>query len=270
MWGRRAKSTPARPPRTVDAPIRLVLLGNPRSGNTAFRRMLAERFGLVQLAFHDIGDIPTDLPDRVIIQIHTPWDPDFEEWLEARGFQTIALARHPLETLLSMLRFASFEPAVDRWLSGGLLRSVLGASPADDAFHRFAVGDDAGELLSVASSWWPMADYRVTHEDVLQRPESVLQRFDALVGGATSSLTTSVAAGSAESIRAETPQHIWMASSGYWTELIGRPLAAATLAAHPLAFQSGGFSIDAARDLTTEDVQDHWDQLAELSATRAR
>jgi hypothetical protein len=50
--------------------MRIAILSTPRSGNTWVRRVLADIYDLTELAVHNPADIPVEIPERAILQLH--------------------------------------------------------------------------------------------------------------------------------------------------------------------------------------------------------
>lgn len=92
--------------------MRIAIIGTPRSGNTAMRSVLAAAYELTEMASHDASFLRSDLPDNTIAQVHCAYDQGLRDHLRSQDIDIVTPRRHPLDTLLSMLHFAQFEPQV--------------------------------------------------------------------------------------------------------------------------------------------------------------
>lgn len=100
------------------ASLKIAVISTPRSGNTWVRSVLSKALKLEQIAVHNPQEIPPILPERVALQIHWYREPNFQAILKSNGFKVVTIARHPLDVLISALRFIPHEPLTSRWLEG--------------------------------------------------------------------------------------------------------------------------------------------------------
>src|SRR5438093_10973655 len=138
------------------APVRIVLLSTPRSGNNWLRHLLTNLYDVPGLSIHNPADVQWEaLPPHCILGIHWHPVPAFVSLLERHGFRSVALVRHPLDVLISILHFALHAPTA-RWLEGegGDEGPIYGAMPRSTAFLEYAAGTRATALLSVSREWW--------------------------------------------------------------------------------------------------------------------
>jgi hypothetical protein len=205
---------------------RFALVSSPRSGNTWLRRMLAALFGLQERAVHTPGELGWDgLPPRSILQLHWPADPAFVAQLEQHGFHVVVLVRHPLDTLISILHFATHEPQTTRWLDGahGDERSILGAEPCSQRFVAYATGPRAGALVGVSGEWSQRHDVTlVRFEDLVNFPARELQRIVERPGvRPVISVEEAIETVSFARMRHEANnQHFWQGQPGLWRHLL--------------------------------------------------
>ncbi len=108
--------------------MRIAIIGTPRSGNTAMRSVLAAAYELTEMASHDASFLRSDLPDNTIAQVHCAYDQGLRDHLRSQDIDIVTPRRHPLDTLLSMLHFAQFEPQVANWLGGNWLHDPRAAT----------------------------------------------------------------------------------------------------------------------------------------------
>ncbi|MGP8120044.1 MAG: hypothetical protein ACLP8B_05890 [Xanthobacteraceae bacterium] len=226
--------------------LRLALISTPRSGNTWVRSVLADVLGLHEVAVHSPREIPTGLPERVVLQLHWKRERDFEDWLAKEGFRILALARHPLDVLLSVLHFVRKERQVDRWLDGQALipPALSSATPVSSAFRQYALSEGAAALLNVSASWWSKEGVlRARYEDLVAAPEVEFGRLVAALGGSERSLQQALARFRLEFFQSLPNRHGWRGQSGMWRQLI-TPLAALQIYwRHRADFRALGYDI---------------------------
>jgi len=206
--------------------MRLALISTPRSGNTWVRKFLASALFLEQDAVHDWRDVSPPLPTRYILQVHWYREPQFLDWLNENGFTPVVIARHPLDVLISILRFAKYEPQTSRWLEGaGKLPVDLGqANPTSKRFLDWAVGPGAENLLSVSYAWWQdEAAFRLKYEDAIFNPE---ETFGRLLRAADPEFTPDGRASALlhkrifEELQHAPNKHAWQGQPGLWKQVI--------------------------------------------------
>ena len=244
--------------------MRLAVVSTPRSGNSWVREVLGIAYGLDQIAVHDRDELPSPLPDRVVLQAHWDRTADLADEWAARGVRVITVARHPLDVLISMLHFSRFEPTVARWLGGDYLAGLAGASPAGDAFARFAVSPGAGHLLGVTPQWWAApGTVRVRYEEMCADAAiALLSVQDELGAPPATPFDVALAARPIELFRASPNRHGWQGRPGLWRRLIVAELAERVRRAHPQPFSVLGYDCDADPHLTRADAAAAWDALA--------
>lgn len=109
--------------------------------------MLAAALGIVETAAHTPAKIAWEsLPPECLVAMHWHRTPDLEKIL--REYRILVTARHPLDVLISILRFAQSHPATTRWLEGegGNENILIGADPTDAKFLEYALSDRAAAL----------------------------------------------------------------------------------------------------------------------------
>jgi hypothetical protein len=224
--------------------VRIALISSPRSGNTFIRAAIAHCLGIAEIAIHDYREAPQRLPDDVLLQIHWRREPEFLAWLESHHFRVATIARHPLDVLLSAVRFASREPQVARWLGGNTILPVeLGAAgSASPEFLRYCLSDGAAALLSVTPLWWHAPDtLRIRYEEVAVTPERAMSDAVMALGGDPSKIPGALEASRLERWRATPNQHGWRGRAGNWTELIATTDAIRIFWRHREVFASLGY-----------------------------
>lgn len=240
--------------------MRLAVIGTPRSGNSLLRKVLSHAYGLGEVGSHDPEYLLGDLPDNTVFQVHAACTPQVQASLRRQGVLVVTPTRHPLDTLLSMLHFAQFEPEVDRWLGGEYLADLPGCDPTSRAFREFALGEGAGALLGVSVGWAPHADVVIDYTESATEPLTVLAHeglgAHRIVGDAAVMREVSAF----DAFHRTGNMHGWLGRAGYWTSFIPGHLAADIQSAHSAAFAVGGYGIDGAADLAAPAIRMAWAQ----------
>src|SRR5476649_184977 len=125
----------------MEAPLRIAVIGTPRSGNSWLRLLVGSATGLHTFAVHELSaSVLAGLPPECVVQIHWRREPDFLAFLAAHGFRVLTVARHPLDVLISILQFAVHDSESDRWLlgRGGDESGIFGAMPGSRVFVEYA------------------------------------------------------------------------------------------------------------------------------------
>lgn len=156
---------------------RIAIISTPRSGNTWLRRLLSDIYSLEEIGEHKFNDFYIPKKDNLIIQIHWPYNKRILEVLKKNNFKILSLSRHPLDILISILRFSRFSLGFNRWL-GGLkdINKITFLNPYDKEFVDYALGDEINQLFEVSGSWWQQDDViKVSYEDLNNDPVKVLK-----------------------------------------------------------------------------------------------
>ena len=243
--------------------MRILIVSTPRSGNTWLRRLLSGALASPEYAVHRPTDLDwASLPRDCIVQMHWRVRPDVLRICHDFSFQPILIVRHPLDVLVSILHFCTFQPTTRFWLDGeaGDERSIHGKDPADPAFGAYAVSARAAALLSVSVEWMGRAIPSLRFEDLVAQPESELPAFlKRLPVRPVRPLREVIQANTLEKNRAAlSNQHCWQGRPGIWRQLVGRDLAGRIRLAHPGAFESLGYRIEPACNLTPEEIRALW------------
>jgi SAM-dependent methyltransferase len=253
---------------------RIAILSTPRSGNMWLRRLLISLSPAVELSVDTPAGVPwDDLPADVVLQLHWPPTDELQRDLTAAGFSTVALARHPLDVLLSILQFAQHEARTARWLNGaeGNEIDLIAADPCSAAFRTYAASPRAQALLALTPSWWdsPQLDTRVRYEDLVASPETELVRVGSELGLSTTGVEAAIADNTLERLRAETGStHFWRGEPGLWHSLLPLAVAEEIAAHHASAFATCGFAVDAETELTIDRARTNWHNMLAAVAPR--
>lgn len=245
--------------------LRIALVGSPRTGNTWIRTLLAESYGLAEMAVHAPTHLPwPSLPDRLIVQLHWHRLPVFRAMLRAFGFRVVTVARHPLDVLVSVLQFCQSEPATEFWLSGegGDEARLLGASPHDDGFRTWALSNRARALLSVTPEWWDDGEaIRIRYEDVVAQPGAALAQVAKRLGAEPVRDVGEVGQRvSLEEMRrrfSANPGHFWKGRPGVGSEVLDSATAGAIAAAHAPVFRALEYPSRTV-ERSVEEARDAW------------
>jgi len=223
--------------------------------------MLAATLGIFETAIHDCSEVDwCALPDEFVIQMHWNRTPDILSFLARQRIQPIGIVRHPLDVLVSILHFCTYEPATARWLAGqgGSEASLIGSSPAHSSFLDYALSQRAEALLDVSAQWVAGGYAHMRYEDLVSSPVSTLQKF--LHGQRISRPTQTVVRDhSLEALRQSNyNNHFWRGQPGIWRSLISESAAQQIYAHHKRRFDLLGYSIKGAARLSPQEVIENW------------
>lgn len=260
-------------------PLRVALLSTPRAGNTWLRKLLATTLNLTEWAVHTPRDINwACLPDRVIIQLHWSRDPQLEEKLAEHNFRVVALSRHPLDVLISILAFAQHDSSTRNWLGGaaGNEQSLEGAAPLSPAFLQYALSDRAAALLKVSGDWHSYPGVcRIRYEDLVSNPASELQRLAKEVEPACEPdarlLEAALYQNTAQQMRSRNVNelfHVWQARPNLWKELLPAATAHQIYSARSSAFAASGYTCEPNVDLQPARAAETWDRMEQQTQSR--
>lgn len=224
------------------------------------RNILGQSYCLAEKTFNttqEISEFP--LVEDCIYQIHQIYNEQFAYWLARKKFKTVALIRHPLDTLLSQIKFSSRGPNVKCWWTDKIIIRESGNDPAADKFKKYLTSDLASELLSVSPSWWDVADYRLKYEDVLDNPDYVYSIF----GEPKRHLGNEEIDSFKKNLASFQRSYIWTGAAGHWSNIIDAETAQAVYEKNLDAFACGRYTIDQARELTDEQIRSAWEAPAQ-------
>jgi hypothetical protein len=219
-------------PSTVSRhPLRLAMIGTPRSGNTWLRRVLATAFEFGgeagwESAVHNPADLDwgTD-PPRSIVQVHIARKPEYESLLASHDVRPVVPTRHPFDVLISILQYATHVHDTHRWLfgEGGDEVAIRGLDPNHPAFLDYARGPRAEALLAVSPAWSraPGA-IPVRYEDLVNNPLPTLERLAQAIGQQpVVDWATALERNTKDELRKSHGfGHIWKGRPGLWRSLL--------------------------------------------------
>jgi hypothetical protein len=230
----------------ADEPLRVAIVSSPRSGNSWIRSTLAGALQAQEIAVHNYLDAPADIPKRCILQLHWYREPNFQRWLLSRDFKIVTIARHPLDVLVSALKFIRYEPETSRWLEGntGLPGGLIASAPCSEEFLAYATSFEAENLLSISYQWWHDEHVlKVRYEDAILDPVGVLGNLIETCGGEPGAVLPWLDRVSLEKMRALPNRHGWQAKPGLWKQLIPPLDALRIFRRHRTIFRKMGYSV---------------------------
>jgi hypothetical protein len=249
------------------APARIAVLSTPRSGNNWLRHLLTRLYDIPSLAAHNPADLDwMGLPPHCVFGIHWHPVPPFLTLLERHGFRMVALARHPLDVLISILHFALHAPTA-RWLEGegGQEQPIYGAMPRSAAFLDYTTGKRATALLAVSREWWTVPGcLRIRYEELAADPHAALGRLmDGLAMTPRASIDGALAATTIPKLRDLTncPHHFWQGRVGLWRSLLPAPEAYAIAKSQSDSFSELGYACNPDPNLQGAEADANWIEL---------
>ncbi len=167
--------------------MRVAIISSPRSGNSWLRTLLAGTLDIPEFAVHNWREIIDPLPESCVLQIHWYREPGFQKYLHDNGFKIITVTRHPLDILLSVLRFCKYDPNNARWLEGNCNLDYLfeqDATPICPAFLEWCTSFGCENLLSVSYQWAHEPNVtKVRYEDLLHNPRDIISTLTSRLTG---------------------------------------------------------------------------------------
>lgn len=261
--------------RREDRPLRVAIVGTPRSGNTWLRGLLAGLYGLPELAAATPEAIDWGgLPRRCALQIHWLREEPFEAQLARHGFRVVVPARHPLDVLISGLNYEQYLAEPSRWRNPeGFGRTLSGATPRSPEFIEYATANHPGSVLSFSPSWWPAPGVlRVRYEDLLADAAGTLARLveqlDAEPVAPIAEVVEACALDRARSNRESWQYHYWQGQVGLWKILLTPWVAGQILGAQRQVFEALGYDCEPDEELDGHRADANWYRLQYHSVRR--
>jgi len=218
--------------------LRVAVVSSPRSGNSWIRSTLAGCLDAHDLAFHRPTDAPDKLPSRCIVQIHWDRTDEFLAWLTHHKMRVMTIARHPLDVLLSAVRYGIHARDVREWLEGetGLPVYIPGSGTAE--FLEYCLSKGASRLLGVTPQWWQFQPaIKVRYEDFVSNPPNTFESLLHELGGDAERLPEMLRLHSLKNMRRTPNRHGWRGEPGHWTRLIASRDAQAIYERHADVFR---------------------------------
>jgi hypothetical protein len=259
----------------VGHPLRLAVIGTPRSGNTWVRGLFASLYGLEELAVDRPDQIDWDrLPARCILQIHQYPDPQFDALIARHGFRVLTPARHPLDVLISALNYAQHTRSAPEWSDAtGAARTLRGATPITVEFRQYAAISHPGAVLSFSPAWWERPDVlRIRYEDLVADPGARLQelalRIDRRVVRPVDEAVGYFTIDARRSNLQVWQYHFGLGRPGIWRDLIPSELARSIADRQRPAFDVLGYPCDPDPTLDEIQAERNWYRLQTQLLTR--
>lgn len=249
-------------------PPRLAIVSTPRCGNTWLLHALQLLYDMPGAPISTPSELDWPrLPPGFVFQLH--WHPtsEFVALLAGHRFRVLALTRHPLDCLISVLHF-SLHDRTEHWLEGesGDERSIFAAMPRSTAFLDYASGPRAAALLSVSEEWKARpGTYVLRYENMVRDTAGELRRLADAVGATLRRPIEEVAAATTlQGMRDRTnpSRHFWMGQPGLWRRLLPAPEAQRIHAAHADLFASWDYPCDPDVDLSGSAADAAWTALS--------
>lgn len=259
----------------VNQPLRLAVIGTPRSGNTWVRGLFASLYGLVELAVDRPEQLDWDhLPSRCILQIHQYPDPSFDALIARHGFRVLTPARHPLDVLISALNYAQHTLTAPEWTDAtGTARTLRGASPISLEFRQYAGISHPGAVLTFSPAWWDRPGVlQVRYEDLVADPISKLEnlalRIDHRIVRPPQEAVGYFTIDARRSNLQVWQYHFGLGRPGIWRELIPAEIAAAIADQQRKTFDVLGYPCDPNPTLDELQAERNWYRLQTRLLTR--
>ena len=253
--------------------VRVAIIGTPRSGNCWLMHLLSRVYDVPGL----FPSVPANvdwarLPAECVLVLHWRFvGTGLEMRLAENGFRTVALARHPLDVLISVLHHTLHYPKED-WLynEGGTEEPIRGASPCSTAFLDYATGPRAAALLSVSREWWSSPSVgRARYEELVRNPQVELMHLVTAIGIPCRRPVAEVVAGSdlvgLRQLHPERKYHFWKGQPGLWRSLLPTREARLIAEAHPQVFAELDYDCDPDPNLDLRQADANWLQFMRLS-----
>lgn len=231
----------------ADRPLhRIAIVSTPRSGNSWVRSVLRDALAMPDIAVNNPRDIPADLPERAVLQLHWYREPNFQDYLHANGFRLLVLSRHPLDVLISAWHFMQYEPATSRWLEGNaeLPSDISDHPPAAQAFLSYATSWGAENLLSVSYQWWhDPAAIRCRYEDLVRDPVTGFTELIQSLGGCPRNVCAALQTNQLGAFQRLPNRHGWQGQPGLWRKMLPPAAALQVWWKHHRVFKTLGYGM---------------------------
>jgi hypothetical protein len=257
------------------APLRLAVIGSPRSGNTWIRAMLGSFYGLEQIPIHSPTELDwSRLPMRCVIQLH--WYPAAEllNTLDRSGVRVVMPIRHPFDVLISWLNYNYYVHEEEKCPGTCDECVIAGVSPTSKAFVDYASGYHGRSLLCHGPAWltWARSFVRpLRYEDLVTDPVPALAALEEWVGEPFQSPIAAVVEDTSierlVSSRGVWQYHYWQGRPGLWRQLIPAAEARTIAAGVREPFDLLGYDCDPEESLTPLEAERNWLRL-QLDSSR--
>jgi len=246
-------------------PVRLAVMGSPRSGGTWLRLLLEGVYAIPGQPVPDPAALDwQSLPSECVLHLHWHRTPALVQTLDDEGFRIVSIVRHPLDVLISILQFCLHDDTPLRWLGGenGDERSIRGVLPNSPAFVRYASGPRAAALMAVNREWWPASGaLQVRYEELVADTPKELCRVEAMLGHSARQTAAAVAASATiPKLRERTgvSHHFWQGRPGLWRFMLTASAADQIALAHGSYCAELGYTCEADPNLSAAKAEANW------------
>lgn len=247
--------------------MRVAIIASPRSGNSWLRVLLAETLGISEFTTHNWHELVNDLPQSCVMQVHWYREPGIQAFLRDCGFRVVTIARHPLDVLLSVLRFCKHDPNNARWLEGNCEVECLfdkSFTPISPVFLDWCLGFGCENLFSVTYQWMhDPGTLKTRYEDLVSDPcGTVAGLARALTGNPAPVPDEALEKYSLAYWQALPNKHGWQGKAGLWKELFTAGSCRAIHDRHRRVFDTLGYNVDEACETNSEaEISKRWVEL---------
>lgn len=254
---------------------RIAIVATPRVGNTWVNYSIAELGNIPTIGLHRHTDIENiTLPPEILIQIHASYgDKGFKKFLSDNHFRVITVLRHPLDTLISMLRFIQVQTSPLQWLDGsaGTIR-LYGEGPSSQHFIDWCLSDEAERLLKISYEWSRSNEViSIRYEDMLDRPVDIISTTLRKLNMKVSKKRTQdvISKYSPDFFRNNANKHSWNATKDNWTNFFTISDANKIYKKHQEIFDGLHYDVKAATNTSREENLAKWDVEADPALSSA-
>lgn len=241
---------------------KIIIASTPRSGNTWVNYCLADIIDAPSLGLHRHTDLDeSDILEKMILQIHeAPSYPGFKEFISRNNFQVVTVVRHPLDVLISVLRFAQVQTSPLQWLDGTIqAEDILGLTPSDEKFIKWCLSKNAKKLLSVSYDWSnDPACQVIQYEELLKDPHKNLAYLLRQLGYKPSGAKI------VKALKKYSPgffsnNHSWKSTENNWVNFFTKKDAEEIYKEHKEIFEKFGYDVMSAKNEKRSDNMKSWD-----------
>ena len=247
--------------------MRVAILASPRSGNSWLRVLLAETLELPEFTTHNWHEVIGQVPDSCVMQVHWYREPGIQMFLRDNGFRIVTVARHPLDILLSALRFCKHDPNNARWLEGNCEIECLfdkNVTPENTVFLDWCAGFGCENLLSVTYQWFHEREaVKVHYEDLVANPRGTVDAIAYDLAGKKLSVSNATLKKFDLPYWKSLPnQHGWQGKAGLWKEFYTTESCAAIRERHRRVFDTLGYDVEGVcASNTAATISEKWKAL---------
>jgi hypothetical protein len=245
-------------------PLRVVIVSTPRVGNTWINFCLADISKVTTLAAHRYTDLKDmELPEGLVLQVHASYqDNGFKQFIQENNLKVVTVARHPLDVLISMLRFVQVESSPLQWLDGTVgVETLYGVDPSQKKFIDWCLGEGAEQLLKISYDWAKLGQaYVVRYEDMLADPTKQMKGLLAGLGvkASSSDVRESLERFSPDFFKNLSSHHGWRATKDNWKNFFTKSDAQKIYKKYAKIFDYFHYDVSGAVNVNPKDNLTDW------------